>query len=166
MEKENVMMVCPTCGKTYDSSWEMCLKCNVPLETKKITSETQELTKEDKIMEKKRSKGVTFFGFYCIINGLAFFVLPIMNHAYLDLIIEGPIGLVIVLIGIGILKLVNWVRIVAIILSIITSVVSLITTVIGAFQNPIVAIITLIPVVISLSIIYFLTRPKVKEQFR
>lgn len=166
MGKENVRMVCPACGKTYDSSWGVCLKCNVPLATKKITSEAQELTKEDKIMEKKRSKAVTSFGFYCIINGIAFFVLPIMKHTYLDLIIEGPIGLVIVLIGIGVLKLMNWVRIVAIVLNIIASVISLIMTVIGAFRNPIVAIITLIPAVIFLSIVYFLTCPKVKEQFR
>ena len=117
-------------------------------------------------MEKKRSKGVAFLGFWLIVQGVAFFVIPIVENIPSGLIIGLPIVLIIIFMGIGILKLVNWIRIMAVILHIMGGLFCLATATIAFFNQPIVAIPLLIPLTIFIGIVYFFTRPKVKEQFR
>ena len=118
-------------------------------------------------MEKKRSVGVTIFGWlYIVLAVLSFLpaiggILEWQGWFYvISLFIEGALFLII---GVNILRLKNWVRIFLIWLNFILMGYFIIGT---FFWEPrlLMGIVSLCPILLGIN--YFLTRPKVKEQFR
>lgn len=114
---------------------------------------------------KRRSKGIIFLTSWLIFQGVMCFVMPIIRNIPSDLVVSIPIGLIIILIGIGTLNLVNWVRIVAIILHIMFGLYSFVLAINVIFVQRIFSPITLTLPIAPIGIVYFLTRPKVREQF-
>jgi len=50
--------ICPKCSKPYDDSWEMCLKCNIPLVQKEIEIKDEKSIKsENEQLAGKRERG-------------------------------------------------------------------------------------------------------------
>ena len=121
-------------------------------------------------MEKKRSKGVTIFGWLNIVVG-AFGILAFLLRMPGGIMLGAPLLLVI---GVGLLKLKEWARILEIIL-----------TFGGVLFRIVIYLISILRYAIPLNrawiffikgnilgwitagiIIYFFTHPKVKEQFK
>lgn len=118
-------------------------------------------------MNNKRSIGVTLFGWFYIINGLAEFIEIIwhfikpLDKSVEELNVYGPIiGILFISIGIGLLKLKEWARIAMLILASIAIVVSPFLILSKPTNNVIVILL------FSCFILFFFTRPKLKEQFR
>ena len=132
-------------------------------------------------MAKKRSIGLTIVGVYCILSGLAGFVLALF------LMLKKPLffvyfvytmlyGLVVSFTGIGILRLKSWARIMALVLIAIQCIQGSVRSIrdinkMREYGAPNFAInmslfMLVIIVGIGISIIYYLTRPSVKEQFK
>jgi len=133
-------------------------------------------------MEKKRSVGINILGIFfllCTVPGCGVTIIAAMSSGSPDLHIRLPLiiaPIVFLASGIGIVLLKKWARILAIIIS---SAVSL-TMFFVAYQslailsshpewtasNVSFAISLLLGGLLFISIIYYLTRPTVKEQFR
>ena len=116
-------------------------------------------------MEKKRSVGVTIFGWYFIlVNLIALLIIRLLRpEDFLNNLTERPIVIVrlivYLIIGIGILKLKNWARIGTIVIGIFY----IIAAPVAILTANIVGILFLLS---GISMLYFFTRPKVKEQFK
>ena len=123
-------------------------------------------------MEKKKPIGVTVFGIILLLSSVPFlFALlltgPRAGVFFIPLI---AIPLICIITGVGLLKLKNWARMMTIFISPILSFIFF--TVPSEFLHdklpPAIAwsIVILEAGVISIGIIYYLTRPKVKEMFK
>ena len=120
-------------------------------------------------MEKRRSVGVTVFGWLYIVLGV-FGVLAFFQRNSL-IVFSAPLSL---LSGIGLLKLKEWARILTIILTIVgvlfRAIIYLRSILLDAMplNEALIFIIewNFLTWIIAIIIIYFFTRPKVKEQFR
>jgi hypothetical protein len=118
-------------------------------------------------MKKKGSVEVRNLGTLIIIGGVGSIILPLMQNTFGKLIYGVPIALISIPLGVGIQKCLNWARVTTIFLSIICCVLSIALAILILFStSPIAAVISLVPLSIFVWVIYFLTRPKVKEQFK
>jgi hypothetical protein len=121
-----------------------------------------------RIPEKKRSKGVTFCGWIHVVVGALGIIRTFLISAFRDyqiINIGAPFMLVI---GIGLLKLKEWARKSVIIYYILIVLAFPVAIVVGSLYSEILSmLIDYIPQFIIVGVvIYFFTRPKVKEQFR
>ena len=140
-------------------------------------------------MEKKRSKGVTIFGIFFIFGSIAGLFTSGFNLFILDLdktiVFYTFISSILLLIlGINILRLKEWARKGTIYYHIATTLIGIYLSPLisnqsairlknlGVTQKEIPDITTtsnfalIIPILLTLIVIYFFTRPKVKEQFK
>ncbi len=127
-------------------------------------------------MEKKRSVGVTVVGVLFIIFPVSnIFLAGILGYYYtpLQYLFRGFFVLYPVITGIGILLLKEWARKLAIIFAILTTILAIFVCLAKSFINPeiffknvydLIANISMI--IIGSLLLYFFTRPKVKEQFK
>lgn len=130
-------------------------------------------------MLRNRSVGLTILGIFFILFGLLsfgpIFLLPSMSKNLPLLVYVALYGLVMFITGIGILRLKSWARIIALVLIVIKMVqvgagtIVDINTMIrksagfGAVFGGIVVMV--VGILVSIGLIYYLTRPSVKEQF-
>ena len=184
-------MQCPNCQATLESYALKCEFCGVPLRKPYASMESPvkgevRLRDSHTEMEKKRSKGVTFLSWFFIVLGLfnsarwLYFIFenwsmdalpsPFFYSILLILLISiaGVVG------GIGMLKLIPWARKLIITITIFPIFLAALIGLKRVFTGE--SIIKRMPeegifliifvIVYIVAVIYFLTRPKVKEQFR
>jgi len=115
-------------------------------------------------MGKKRAKGATFISIFYLCTGilLFYFFLYIAITQRTFNFVHLAFATVATILGYFILKLKNWARVIAIMWTIITIFIGLLL-IITEKINPIIPVTRTIP---HLIIMYYLTRPKVKEQFK
>ena len=122
-------------------------------------------------MEKKRSVGVTIFGYLIIISGILAIAwnwknFPVFADARLKnfLIICNTLLVSSLIYGLGILMLKDWARKLALIVNIVVLVAYPSLLYIWKISGPTFAIV--VSIGFPIAILYFFTRPKVKEQFK
>jgi len=135
-------------------------------------------------MEKKRSKGITILGIcllLCAVPALFAALIGMVSQSYAKGVTEVVIDIIMRILfisspltfisaGVGMLNLKNWARIMVMFIFPIPSFIAI--SISGSFLNvimppDIVSLMTLLgTAVMSLAIIFYLTRPKVKEQFK
>ncbi len=108
-------------------------------------------------MDKKRSNGVIIVGIMLIISSIAGIL---GRYADWRLLIYIPLFIS----GVGILFLKNWARVLSILILTIFTIETFI--ILKNFSTPILIIMQAFGVIYFLFLIYYLTRPKVKEQFK
>jgi len=129
-------------------------------------------------MPDKRATGVSALGYISCIVGICFLIgviLMLVPSAFSARFKEGlnifiamiflVIAVIDLVIGIGLLKLKNWARNITVVLSILICIFDLLK-IFKYIYNPILLISALLRPVIAIIIIWYLTRPAVREQFK
>ncbi len=166
------MKKCPKCGKEYDDTWKNCLNCSVPLtEDMSIKEFHPEIRSK-----KEKSDGIIILGVFrllCSIPALLIAGLAAISSGGPDIHIRLPLILspaCFLISARGVLMLKNWARFFTIIICSIMSLVMFLLAVPSLkerpFENLLFLIFSLTSGAVFASIIFYLTRPKVKEQFR
>ncbi len=173
------MKQCPRCGKKYDESWMVCLTCRDTLVSDECISAK---IKDIKPLE-KNTGGIyaatillSIFGFVGILAAIS--TLPVLfsgrirpgyyHNVFIYLGFSSSVGIGSIISSIGLFKRKKWGRLVAIIISLLWSIGW------GAWATRFflkhgLSRLTIIEFLFAFSlayVAYYLTRPKVREQFK
>ena len=154
---------CPKCKKEIEIDAIRCAHCGVWVE---------------EIDEKRGSKGIIILGIWLVLQGISQFIYSLTNTLFS--IVYIPLSLIIFILAYGIFTLKEWGRTGTIIIQsllmlqgLFVCIITVLSVTVLKKQNSLfTAIISrdgvgiMIVLAYTVAIVYFLTRPKVKEQFK